>query len=631
MKVFFYRNRLKVTFLMTSLIIISSFLIAYAVRFDFSIPLVYRSRIWSLIPAVLVIKLVFFWQFGCFRGWWRYVSLPDLIQIVKANFFGSVFFIVYSVLVYRLDLIPRSVLVLDGILCFLAVGGVRFATRVYRESYRPVQLGTELRKKRVLLVGAGEAGQLIAREVRSNLQLDIDLVGFVDDDPIKKKTTFQGLKVLGTLTDLNGIANERSIDEIIIAIPSATGKQIKTMVEHCRKTNVSFKILPGVGDLIDGKVSIQQIRDIDLNDLLGRDPILLDEVQISHYLQGKRVLVTGAGGSIGSEICRQVARFNPQKIILFENAETPLFLIEQELSRDFTKLCIVPIVGDVRNRSRVNVIFDEQRPQVVFHAAAYKHVPMMEINPAEAVNNNIQGTRLTADAADRFGVEKFVMISTDKAVCPANVMGSTKRVAELYVQSLNTTSKTRFITTRFGNVLGSNGSVIPTFKDQIEKGGPVTVTHPEVTRFFMTILEATQLVLQAGSMGIGGEIYLFDMGEPVKILTLAEELIRLSGLQPYDDIEIVYIGLRPGEKLYEELLLDGEGVLPTLHKKICIAQSISLPLADLSNSLDDLMGDVKVLNVGGIREKLLLLVPEYTPAVNKPLAKVIQHPAIVMY
>lgn len=630
MREYFYRNRLYVTFMLTSLIIIGSLLFAYAIRFDFLIPSIYWSRIAVLIPAVLVIKLFTFWQFGCFRGWWRYVSLPDLIQIVKANFLGSAIFVVYAVLVYRLDQIPRSVLVLDGIFCLLTVGGIRFVTRVYRESYRPVRRGTELIKTRVLIVGAGDAGQLIAREVRSNVHLDIDLVGFIDDDPVKRKATFQGLKVLGTQIDLNRIVHEHKITEIIIAIPSATGKQIKAIVERCRKTNVRFKILPGVGDLIDGRVSIQQIRDVDLNDLLGRDPIFLDEVQISHYLQGKRVLVTGAGGSIGSEICRQVARFKPERLILFENAETPLFIIERELAQNFSQLPVVPIIGDVRNRSRVNVIFDEQMPQVVFHAAAYKHVPMMELNPAEAVNNNIQGTRLVADAAASFAVEKFVMISTDKAVRPANVMGSTKRVAELYVQSLNKSSQTSFVTTRFGNVLGSNGSVIPTFKEQIEKGGPVTVTHPEVTRFFMTIPEATQLVLQAGSMGKGGEIYLFDMGEPVRILTLAEELIRLSGLQPYEDIEIIYTGLRPGEKLYEELLLDDEGVLPTLHKKICIAQSVTPSHAELVSSLDALLADAKALDLDGIRKKILLLVPEYAPAENKPLAKVIQHPAVAI-
>ena len=631
MKDYFYRNRFCVIFVMTSLIIISSFLLAYAVRFDFSIPAAYRQRIIALLPAVLAIKLAVFWQFGCFKGWWRYVSMPDLVQIVKANVLASILFVAYAVLVYRLEQIPRSVLILDGIFCFLFVGGIRFLTRAFREHYQPVRRGTDLRKARVLIVGAGEAGQLIVREVRSNQQLDLDLIGFIDDDPLKQKAMFQGLNVLGTQSDLERIVREGGVDEIIIAIPSATGKQIRAIVDHCRSVNVKFKILPGVGALIDGRVSIQQVRDVDLNDLLGREPIALDEVQISHYLQGKRVLVTGAGGSIGSEICRQVVRFNPQKLILFENAETPLFLIEQELTQCCPQLPIVPIIGDVRNRSRVDVIFDEQMPHVVFHAAAYKHVPMMEMNPAEAVNNNIQGTRLLADAADSFGVEKFVMVSTDKAVRPTNVMGTTKRVAELYVQSLNKTSKTNFVTTRFGNVLGSNGSVIPTFKAQIGKGGPVTVTHPDVTRFFMTIPEATQLVLQAGSMGSGGEIYLFDMGEPVRIQTLAEELIRLSGLQPHEDIEIVYTGLRPGEKLYEELLLDGEGVLPTPHNKICIAQSVTPPHDELVKRMDHLLADAKALDLAGVREKLRQLVPEYTPVENKPLAKVIPLPATAMH
>ena len=631
MKDIIYRHRLVVISFMTSLIIIGSLLLAYAFRFDFSIPSVYWPRIASLLPAVLIIKLAIFWQFDCFKGWWRYVSMPDLVQIVKATILGSVIFVVYAVLIYRLDQIPRSVLILDGIFCFLMVGGIRFATRAFREHYLPLRQETELRQTRALIVGAGDAGQLIAREVRSNPQLDLDVIGFIDDDPVKRKGTFQGLNVLGFQDDLNRIVGTHGIDEIIIAIPSATGAQIRTIVKRCQESKVRFRILPGVGELIDGRVSIQQIRDVDLNDLLGREPIFLDDAQINHYIQGKRVLITGAGGSIGSEICRQVARFNPQKLILFENAETPLFLIEQELTKMYPQLPIVPIIGDVRNFSRVNVIFDEQLPQVVFHAAAYKHVPMMEMNPAEAVNNNVQGTRLLADAADQFDVEKFVLISTDKAVRPTNIMGTTKRIAELYVQSLDKRSKTRFVTTRFGNVLGSNGSVIPTFKAQIEKGGPVTVTHPEVTRFFMTIPEATQLVLQAGSMGSGGEIYLFDMGEAVKIRSLAEELIKLSGLQPHEDIEIVYTGLRPGEKLYEELLLDDEGVLPTSHNKICIARSAISLHTELVANIDDLVAAAKALDLAGVKEKLQWIVPEYAPAENKPLAKVIPHPAAVAH
>ena len=626
MKEFFYRQRFFVIFVITSLIVVSSLVLAYAVRFDFSVPSSYWPRMAALVPAVLVIKLTVFWQFGCFRGWWRYVSMPDLIQIVKANILASLIVVLYAVAAYRLEQVPRTVLFLDGVFCFLAIGGIRFLTRALREQFFPVRKGTELRKTRVLVVGAGDAGQLIVREVRSNPQLDLSLIGFVDDDPVKQKASFQGLNVLGTTHDLERLARGYGIDEIIIAIPSATGRQIRAIVERCRSTDVRFKVLPGVGDLIDGRVSIQQVRDVDLNDLLGREPIALDEARISHYLKGKRVLVTGAGGSIGSEICRQVARFAPCKLILFENAETPLFNIEQELRAMCPELSVIPIIGDIRNRSRVNVIFDEQMPQVVFHAAAYKHVPMMENNPAEAVNNNIQGTRLVADAADACRAEKFVMVSTDKAVRPANVMGSTKRIAELYVQSLNSRSRTSYVTTRFGNVLGSNGSVIPTFKEQIAQGGPLTVTDPEVTRFFMTIPEATQLVLQAGSMGRGGEIYLFDMGEPVKILTLAEELIRLSGMQPYEDIDIVYTGLRPGEKLYEELLLDDEGVLATPHEKICVAQSSAPPYQELVARIDELVANAKALDLTAVRVKLQQLVPEYAPVHVKPQAKVIPHP-----
>ena len=481
-------------------------------------------------------------------------------------------------------------------------------------------------QKRTLIFGAGKAGQLIAREIRSNQNLQLDLVGFADDDPRKRKSSFQGLKVLGGQTDLAGIISDQGIDEIIIAIPSATGAQIRSIVECVRSVDVSFKILPSVGDLIDGSTSVQQLRSVKLEDLLGRQPITLDQVQISEYLDGKKVLVTGAGGSIGSEICRQVVKFKPEKLILFENAETPLFLIENELLAVCSDIEIIPVIGDIRNPARINVIFSEQKPQVVFHAAAYKHVPMMENNPAEAVNNNVRGTMLLADAADRFAVETFVMVSTDKAVRPTNVMGASKRVAELYVQSLARQSKTRYVTTRFGNVLGSNGSVIPTFKEQIKNGGPLTVTHPEVTRFFMTIPEATQLVLQAGSMGKGGEIYLFDMGEPVKIVHLAEELIRLSGLQPNEDIEIVYTGLRPGEKLYEELLLAEEGTLPTHHDKICVASSAPPPRDTLLPELEKLFAAAKALNLAEVKSQLRVIVPEYQPSEYKPPAKVIPHP-----
>jgi FlaA1/EpsC-like NDP-sugar epimerase len=625
MKKFLYENRFWLIAANKVLIIVGAFFLAFLVRFDLTVPAVYWPKIFLLLPALLLIKLVVFWRIGLFAGWWRYVSMPDLVLIFKGNLLASLVFVGYAVFMQHLEQVPRSVLVLDGFFCFMLMGGVRFATRAYRESYRPLAVGLDQRRTRVLVVGAGEAGQAIVREVRSNPRLNIKVIGFVDDDPLKQKGMFQGLKVLGRQADLENVVIANSIDEIVIAIPSATGIQIRAIVERCHRAEVKFKILPGVGDLINGRVSVQQLRDVDLDDLLGRAPIALDVAQIRSYIQGKRVLVTGAGGSIGSEICRQVASFQPGKLVLFENGETPLFQIEQELIGKFPEIPLVPIIGDVRNRSRVDAIFDEQLPQVVFHAAAYKHVPMMEANPAEAVNNNIQGTRLVADAAHAFGVETFVMISTDKAVRPTNIMGATKRVAELYVQSLAPISKTRFVTTRFGNVLGSNGSVIPTFREQIRRGGPVTVTHPEVTRYFMTIPEATQLVLQAGSMGQGGEIYLFDMGEPVRIVKLAEELIRLCGLRPYEDIGIVFTGLRPGEKLYEELLLSGEGVLPTHHKKICVAGSVTSPRNLLLAQLEPLVAAAKDLDVAELRRSLQRIVPEYVPAdhASTPRAKVL--------
>ena len=623
--------RIILIFFVQVLIIVCALVIAYGVRFDLKIPEVYLQTLWELLPVFLAVKLIVFWGMGLFKGWWRYASMHDVIDIFKANAIASFVLVLYVVFVYRLQNIPRTVLPLDLVLCFILMCGVRFVTRAIRENYFPMPRTRGLAKQRALIVGAGNAGQMIVREIRQNPKLNLDVVGFVDDASNKQGQRFQGVPVLGTQGDFSRICLQQGVDEVIIAIPSATGPEIRSIVGLCQSIGVKFKTLPGVGDLIDGKVTVNSIRDIHLEDLLGRKPIHLDNSKIARYIHGKRVLVTGAGGSIGSELCRQIARFQPEKLILFENAETPLFMIEQELANNSPDLHIVPIIGDVRNPSRVNVIFDEQLPQVIFHAAAYKHVPLMEVNPAEAVNNNVRGTMLLADAAIVFNVETFVMVSTDKAVKPTNVMGASKRVAELYVQALSKKCKTRFVTTRFGNVLGSNGSVIPTFKEQIKKGGPVTVTHPEVTRFFMTIPEATQLVLQAGSMGNGGEIFLFDMGEPIKIVSLAEELIKLSGMQPHKDIEIVYTGLRPGEKLHEELLLEEEGHLPTHHEKICVARSSGPELHILKEKLDSLITSAIKLDLVALRRGLQEIVPEYTPTENKRRAKVIKHPSSVVH
>jgi FlaA1/EpsC-like NDP-sugar epimerase len=434
--------------------------------------------------------------------------------------------------------------------------------------------------------------------------------------------------VLGGTDELTELCASYRVDEVIIAIPSASNNVMKEIVALSQAAGVKFKTLPGVGSLIDGKVSVTQIRDVDMEDLLGREAACLDLEQIKEYLTDKRILITGAGGSIGSELCRQLARFKPAQLILFESAETPLFHIENELRAVFPGLVIQPVIGDIRDRSRVNNIFKSRLPEVVFHAAAYKHVPMMEENPCAAANNNVRGTRVVAEAADHFGTTHFVMVSTDKAVNPTNIMGTSKRVAEIFVQNLARRSKTHFVTVRFGNVLGSNGSVIPTFREQIKNGGPVTVTHRDVTRFFMSIPEAAQLVLQAGSMGKGGEIFLLDMGESVKITELAESMIRLSGFEPYEEIDIEFTGLRPGEKLYEELLLDGEGVKPTSHEMIRVASSTEQPWEELLQDLDALYDASQNYRVDEVIQLMRKMVPEYKPVVK--LAVVESHDSEVV-
>lgn len=597
------------------LIIVMAFVLAFALRFDFSIPPFYQQVLLDLMLPVLLIKLLVFWRFGLFQGWWRYVSMADLIVLAKANVVATLGFVLFAVFVYPLGIIPRSVMVLDGVLCFLMLGGIRFATRAFRENYFPMIMKKSL-DNHVLIVGAGDAGQVIARELRQNSRLNSVALGFVDDDPRKQKQRFQGLPVLGLTDEINKICSDYEVTEVIIAIPSAKGRDIKRIVDLCLNADVRFRTLPSVGELIDKEISLEQLKDVAVEDLLGRDPVIIDTAKIAEYLRGKRVLVTGAGGSIGAELCRQVSQFGPESLVLFDQSETPLFEIEKELVLRYPEATFRPIMGSVRDRDRVGRVFEEYRPEVVFHAAAYKHVPMMEFNPAEAVLNNVLGTKILADAADAASVQHFVMISTDKAVNPTNIMGASKRAAELYVQCLAKTSKTHFVTVRFGNVLGSNGSVVPIFHKQIKSGGPVTVTHPDVTRFFMTIPEASQLVLQAGYMGNGGEIFLLDMGESVKITELAERMIRLSGLRPYDDIEITFTGLRPGEKLYEELLIAGEGVLSTPHEKIRIACAVDVDSRQLDHNLNRLFESARAMQLIKVREELMNVVPEFVTAEN---------------
>ncbi|WP_282755091.1 polysaccharide biosynthesis protein [Desulfuromonas thiophila] len=618
MNPFLLYNRRLLIALVQALLIALALWLALALRHDVPLPPAVNIQWQRLLPVALALKIVLFYVCGLFRGWWRYISLDDLLVLLRGNLLASLALaLVVGLAGTRLGLspeLPLAVLLLDGLLCFLLMTAVRVLTRLFRERYYPHADVASQQPVRLLLAGAGRAGQAIARELRFSRQPGYQLVGFVDDDDTKQKTSFQGVAVLGRCDELPQLCQRYDITQVIIAIPSAQRQQIRRLVELCRSARVTSKILPSVSELIDGSVSVNLVKDVALEDLLGRQPVRLDTAGIAACLRDQVVFVSGAGGSIGSELCRQIARFAPARLILFENAETPLFAIEQELVQRFPRVPIVPVLGDIRYRARVEAIFDEQMPQVVFHAAAYKHVPMVECNPAEAVNNNIRGTQVLAETSSRFGVDRFVMISTDKAVNPTSIMGATKRVAEQLVQALARRSRTCFVTVRFGNVLGSNGSVVPIFKEQIARGGPVTVTHPEVTRFFMTIPEATQLVLQAAAMGQGGEIFLLDMGEPMKVLHLAEELIRLSGKVPYREIAIQYTGLRPGEKLYEELLLAAEGVKSTPHEKICIAAGVCAQDENLLLlQVEQLYNSARRLDLTAVVEGLRQLVPEFKP------------------
>jgi FlaA1/EpsC-like NDP-sugar epimerase len=606
-----YKTRKVLIIFFHLFVVVSSLLLAFLLRFDLNIPQRYWPTILEMLPVVILIKLIVFRVLGMSDGWWRYVSIHDMLSILRANVVATTGFIVYAVFFRYMDALPRSVIILDFLVCFMAMIGIRVLTRVLREQRGLRSKHYHDNKKSALVVGSGSVAQTIVREMRENPKMYKAVLGFIDRAPERKGWFFNGIPVLGTIKDLEKICNRNDIDLVIIAESSVSAKELREIVTFCKKHQIESKILPAIGDIISGQVSLQHCRDVCLEDLLGRAPIRLDVKEINHYLHGKRVLVTGAAGSIGSEICRQVARFGPDSLVLVENAETPLFHLENELREKFPDLSLTPSLTDIRDFTRIRQVFREHIPQVVFHAAAYKHVPMSEINPFEVVKNNVFGTKKVVDASLEVGVENFVLISTDKAVNPTNIMGATKRVAEIYVQCLPRTCRTKATTVRFGNVLGSHGSVIPIFRDQIQKGGPVTVTHPEITRFFMTIPEAVQLVLQAGCMGFGGEIFLLDMGEPVKIVRLAEEMIRLSGRRPYEDIEIAFTGLRPGEKLYEELLIKGEGVKPTNHEKIRILEAASSTCGFVEQKNEQLLTAIQGGNPEVLIATLKALVPEF--------------------
>ncbi len=599
----------KLVIVLSHLCLVSfSYYASFMLRLDLSLTDPYRSVFFKTLPFVLLIKLLVFSIFRLFSGWWRYVGMSDLLDIIKAAAVAAPMTYVVVGLTYGFNDYPRSIFIVDPILTVLVIGGARFAVRAYYESAR-----VHLTQTNTLIIGAGRAGSNIARELRDNEQLDYSAVGFVDDDPTKKGVKIQGIKVLGNTEELPQLITANDVGHIFIAIPSASGSQIQRIIEKCRECKVDFKTLPAIGDIISGSLSVGNLRSVRVEDLLVRKDVKLDLANIQKKLQGKVVLITGAAGSIGSELCRQIAKFDPAKLILFERSESDLFQIGIELKERHPALNCVSVIGDILDVNRLRETFSGQHPNSVFHAAAYKHVPMMELNCFQAITNNIFGTYNAALIAKQFGVEDFVMISSDKAVNPSNIMGATKRVAELLILGLQHHT-TRFVSVRFGNVLGSRGSVVPLFEQQIAARKPITITHPDAKRYFMTIPEAVQLVLQASAMGHGGEIFVLDMGEPVKIVDLARTLIGLSGLEPETDIPIVYTGLRPGEKLFEETKLEGEGIKPTSHEKIKVLDGGEVSLEKVRNWLDDLAALVDSKNVHGLVNKLREIVPEYSPS-----------------
>ena len=606
--------------------------VAFLLRFDFELSGVTKAFFEKSIWIAVVAKIVVFLLAGLHRGWWRFVGINDLLRVFFANLIASAGFTAAVLLTTGAPLgappdsgfFPRSIYVIDFVLCFLLTAGARFAVRLYIEGIRGTSSKTG--GKGLLIYGAGGAGRMLLREIRSNPTLGYEVIGFMDDDPKLRAAHLMNVRVLGegrdaaTIVDrYNKRKRSRKIEEIVIAMPSASGRQMGEAVANCRAAGVACKTIPGIGELLNGKVLSAQIRNPTLDDLVGREQVPLEEDRIQESIAGRSVLITGAGGSIGSELCRQAARFNPAKLIAFDQGETELFRIDLELREKYPSLDVVPEVGDIRDAERVEEVIRRHSVDSIFHAAAYKHVPMMEAHVIEAVKNNVVGTWNLVKAACEFQVSNFLMISSDKAVNPTSIMGVTKRIAELIVSAESDAAPqtTKFVSVRFGNVLGSNGSVVPLFQAQIAAGGPVTVTHPGVKRYFMSVREAVQLVLQASTMGKGSEIFVLDMGEMVRIVDLAKNLITFAGLDP-EKIQIRFIGLRPGEKLYEELMTEGENIRPTHHEKIKIFGGPQIKRGLLEAWLLQLELLLEKRNSDLVINHLKELVPEYQDP--RPLA-----------
>ncbi len=579
--------------------------LALLVRYDFRLPAIDWPHFTKFLVMVLAVQSLVLWWSGLYRGLWRFASVRDLWNIIRGCIIGVLAIGAALFIHSRLEGVPRSVLVMYPIFLAFLLGAPRLMYRLWKDQRLGVLRDSP--SKRVLVLGAGRAGEMLVRDMLRDAEYLP--IGFLDDHERLRGAKVHGVPVLGTIADLPTVAARRDVDMVVIAMPSASSAQMRRVVEVCEQTGLPFRTVPPLEDMVAGQLSARELREVSLDDLLGREPVSLDWQAINKGLTGKVILVSGGGGSIGAELCRQLAQLGPKALVVFERSEYNLYAIEMELRREFPELPMYARLGDVADAAAVDHVLGEFRPDVVFHAAAYKHVPLLQEQVREAARNNVLGTKVLAAAADRHGCESFVLISTDKAVNPTNVMGATKRVAEIFCQNLNLHSRTRFITVRFGNVLGSAGSVIPLFKKQIEAGGPVTVTHREITRYFMTIPEACQLITQSAVMGRGGEIFVLDMGQPVRIGYLAEQLIRLSGKVPGKDIDIVYTGLRPGEKLYEELFHEQESLAATSHEKILLARSREIDW----DFMQAVLHDVEAASQAYEPERLLLCIRKLVP------------------
>lgn len=590
-------------------------IISYIMRLGKNLSIEHIKFYMTMAIWVTLTKLIVFYVMGLYRPIWRYAGLDDTITVFTSSCVANGIIII-SIYLLGLTQVPRSIYLIDTFVDFVLIIGSRFSRHILKRFLNnDIPFEDKTKTKRAMIIGAGEAGGIVMQELRNHPKRGLVPICFIDDDISKKGRRLNGVPVVGTRNDIERFCVSKKIDQIIIAIPSIKKEALNAIVEECKKTRCEIKIVPFISQIqtVQGNVSdilLKRMRDVDIEDLLGRDEISLDNKNIAEYIKNKIVLVTGGGGSIGSELCRQISIYNPKQLIVLDIYENNIYDIQNELKTKFPNLNLIVLIASVRDKETIFKIFEKYKPNIVFHAAAHKHVPLMEDSPKEAVKNNVFGAVNVVQASDKYNVERFVQISTDKAVNPTNIMGATKRLCEMIVQTYAKISKTNFVAVRFGNVLGSNGSVIPLFKKQIAQGGPVTVTHPDIIRYFMTIPEAVQLVLEAGSMAKGGEIFVLDMGEPVKIDKLARDLIKLSGFEPDEDIKIVYTGLRPGEKLYEELLMAEEGIDKTFHNKIHIAKPMNITINELNEKLNILKKGLQGSNED-IIESIKLVVPTY--------------------